>query len=90
MTKADLVEKITTNGNMTKTTAERALKTMLESIAEGLKNGEKVTLVGFGSFSVNSRKERKGRNPRTGAELTIPASKAAKFTPSKVLKEALK
>ncbi len=90
MTKADLIEKIATNANMTKAAAERVLNSMLEAMSEGLKNDEKITLTGFGSFAVNSRKERKGRNPRTGAELTIPASKTAKFTPSKVLKESLK
>ncbi len=90
MTKADLIEKIATYANTTKTAAERTLNALLESMSEELKNDEKITLTGFGSFTVNHRKERKGRNPRTSEEITIPASRAAAFTPSKILKEALK
>ncbi len=89
MTKAELIEKIATNAKLTKADAERALSTVLETISEGLKQEEKLTLVGFGSFVVESRKERQGRNPRTGESITIPASKAVKFRPSKQLKDSL-
>ncbi len=89
MTKAELIEKIATNAKLSKADAERALSTVLETISEGLKQEEKLTLVGFGSFVVEHRKERQGRNPRTGEAMTIAASKAVKFRPSKQLKESL-
>ncbi len=89
MTKADLIEKIATSANLTKADAERALSAVLDAISEGLKQEDKLTLVGFGSFVVESRKERQGRNPRTGEAITIPASKAVKFRPSKQLKDSL-
>ncbi len=89
MTKADLIEKIATSANLTKADAERALGAVLDAISEGLKQEDKLTLVGFGSFVVESRKERQGRNPRTGEAITIPASKAVKFRPSKQLKDSL-
>ncbi len=89
MTKADLVEKIAGNANMTKAAAERALNAVLEAIAAGLNQEEKLTLVGFGSFVVENRKARQGRNPRTGEPITIPASRSVKFRPGKQLKESL-
>ncbi len=89
MTKAQLIEKIATNAKLSKADAERALSTVLDAISEGLKQDEKLTLVGFGSFVVEHRKERQGRNPRTGESMTIAASKAVKFKPSKQLKENL-
>ncbi len=89
MTKADLVEKIANDANLTKAAAERALVVMLEGIMEGLKKEEKLTLMGFGSFVVDYRKARQGRNPRTGEAITIPASKSVKFRPSKQLKDSL-
>ncbi len=89
MTKAELIERIATNAKLTKADAERALSTVLDTISEGLKQEEKLTLAGFGTFIVESRKERQGRNPRTGEAITIAASKAVKFRPSKQLKETL-
>ncbi len=89
MTKADLVEKIAGNASITKAAAERALNAVLEAISAGLKQEEKLTLVGFGSFVVENRKARQGRNPRTGAAITIPASRSVKFRPGKQLKESL-
>ncbi len=89
MTKADLIEKIATSANLSKADAERALSAVLDAISEGLKQEDKLSLVGFGSFVVESRKERQGRNPRTGEAITIPASKAVKFRPSKQLKDSL-
>ncbi len=89
MTKADLVEKIAGNASITKADAERALNAVLEAISAGLKEEEKLTLVGFGSFVVENRKARQGRNPRTGEAITIPASRSVKFRPGKQLKESL-
>ncbi len=90
MTKADLIDKIASGAGLTKTDAGKALDATLNSIKAALKKGQKVTLVGFGTFSVSKRKARKGRNPRTGAEIKIPATKAPKFTPGKILKDAVK
>ncbi len=90
MTKADLVGKIASKAGLTKAEAAKALDATIEAIKESLKKGEKVTLVGFGSFYVSKRKARKGRNPRTGQEIKIPATKVPKFTAGKTLKEAVK
>ena len=90
MTKADLVAQIAARANMTKAAAERSLNAMLESIQDMLAEDGKLTLTGFGTFVVETRKARKGRNPRTGAEIRIPASKVVKFRPGKNLKEAVK
>lgn len=89
MNKKDLVDKISSKAGLTKTQSEKALKAFEDSVIESLGKGDKVTLVGFGTFSVSLRKERKGRNPLTGAELRIPAKKAPKFTAGKVLKDAV-
>lgn len=89
MTKADLVEKIATKANLTKAAAERALNAFLASVTEGLKQEEKLTLTGFGTFVVENRKARQGRNPRTGDAITIPASKMVKFRPGKQLKDSI-
>ena len=62
---------------------------MIEALTEALKKGDTVTLVGFGSFYVGERAERKGRNPKTGEEITIPSAKTPKFRPGKALKDAL-
>ncbi len=90
MTKADLVDKIASGAGLSKADAGRALDAALDSIKKSLKKGQKVTLVGFGTFSVAKRKARKGRNPRTGEEIKISASKTPKFTPGKMLKQAVK
>ncbi|HAM52107.1 MAG TPA: DNA-binding protein HU [Nitrospiraceae bacterium] len=90
MTKADLVEKIAKDASLTKADAGRALDTTIETIAKAMKKGDKVTLVGFGTFSVSKRKARTGRNPRTGATLKIPAHKAPKFTAGKGFKDVVK
>jgi DNA-binding protein HU-beta len=90
MTKADLVEKIASDAGLSKADAQRALDAMIENIKKALKKNQKVTLVGFGTFSVSKRKARKGRNPRTGEEIKIPASKVPKFTPGKGLKDAIR
>jgi len=90
MTKADLIEKISASTGLSKTDSGRALDSALDSISKSLKKGQKVTLVGFGTFSVSKRKARMGRNPRTGEEIKIAASKSPKFTPGKSLKDAVK
>ncbi len=90
MTKTELIDKIASDAGLTKADAQRALDATLDNIKKALKKGQKVTLVGFGTFSVTKRKARKGRNPRTGEEIKIPATKAPKFTPGKALKDAVK
>lgn len=90
MTKADLIEKVATGTGLSKADAGRALDSTLDAIKGSLKKGMKVTLVGFGTFSVSKRKARKGRNPRTGEEIKIAATKTPKFTAGKVLKDAIK
>lgn len=90
MTKAELVAKIADKANLTKANAERALNAFLESVEDVLVSEKKLTLTGFGTFVVEDRKQRTGRNPRTGAEITIPATKVVKFRPGKLLKEAVK
>lgn len=91
MTKAELVQKIhAKSGLATKAQTEAALDATIAALTDALKSGESVTFTGFGSFKVTNRAARKGRNPRTGKEITIPASKAVKFTPGKMLKEAVK
>ena len=89
MTKADLVEKIAAKANLTKAAAERTLNAFLASVEDALVKDAKLTLTGFGTFAVETRKARQGRNPRTGDTLTIPACKILKFRPGKMLKESL-
>ncbi|MCX7913416.1 MAG: HU family DNA-binding protein [Thermodesulfovibrionales bacterium] len=90
MTKAELIDKIASTAGITKSDAAKSLDATIESVKAALKKGQKVTLVGFGTFSVSKRKARKGRNPRTGEEIKIPATKVPKFVPGKALKEAVK
>ena len=89
MTKADLIDKIASDTGLTKADSSRALEATLNAVKTTLKKNKKVSLVGFGTFSISKRKARKGRNPRTGEEIKIKASKAPKFTPGKALKEAV-
>jgi DNA-binding protein HU-beta len=90
MTKAELIDKIASGAGLTKSDAAKALDATIDSIRIAMKKGQKITLVGFGTFSVSKRKARKGRNPRTGAEIKIPATKVPKFTSGKTLKDAVK
>ncbi|GKT08402.1 HU family DNA-binding protein [Desulforhabdus sp. TSK] len=90
MTKAELVSKVAGDGGITKVQAEKAVDAMVGAIAEALTNGDKVTLVGFGTFSVGERTAREGRNPRTGEKISIPASKVVKFKPGKSLSDKVK
>lgn len=88
--KAHIVEAVTDKvEGLTKKEAGEAFDALFESITEYLQKGERVTLPGFGSFSVSERAARKGRNPATGAEIQIPASKNARFKAGKDLKEAV-
>jgi len=90
MTKAEFVKTLKEQAGLaTLAQAEAALENVFAIIDESLKNGHDVPIYGFGSFKVVKRNARKGRNPRTGKEIKIPASKAVKFTPSKALKEGL-
>jgi DNA-binding protein HU-beta len=88
MTKAEIVAKVAEEIKISKTAAGKALALITDSIAGAIRKGEKVTLVGFGTFSVVQRKARKGRNPRTGTEIKIAAKKAPKFTAGSALKAA--
>lgn len=85
MNKAELVAKIADHAGITKTQANDALDAFTTTVQKTLKSGDKVTLVGFGTFSVTKRAARTGRNPRTGAPLKIKAKKIAKFKPGKEL-----
>ena len=87
MNKAELVEAMATKTGETKKSAEASLNAFIEVVKESLKKGDKVQLVGFGSFEVRKRASRKGRNPQTGEEIKIPASKAPVFKAGKALKE---
>ena len=88
--KPSLVDKISEKTSLTKRDAAAALDATLEAIQEYLVAGENVRLIGFGNFEVRERAERKGRNPQTGAEITIAAAKVPAFKAGKALKEALK
>lgn len=88
MNKADLINEVAKVVS-TKKEAQSAVDCVIESITKALKKGDDVTLVGFGTFKVVKRKARKGRNPQTGAEIKISASKAPKFTAGKGLKDAV-
>lgn len=90
MTKADLVSKVAAAGGITKVQAEKTVDGFVAAVGEALAGGDKVTLVGFGTFSVGVRSAREGRNPRTGAKIKIPASKVVKFKPGKSLSEKVK
>jgi DNA-binding protein HU-beta len=90
MTKADLIESVASKVDLPRATAERAVNTMFDDIVEALKQGDKVNVSGFGTFSVSTRKARVGRNPKTGESIEIAASRAAKFKAGKTLKDCLK
>ncbi len=89
MTKADLVEDVAKAAELTKKDAERLVEIVFESIIETLNNGEKIELRGFGSFRVRERGARRGRNPKTGDPVNIPAKRVPYFKPGKELKELI-
>ena len=89
MNKTELVAAIAENAEISKKDAEKALKAFADVVAEELKKGEKVQLVGFGTFEVAERAAREGRNPQTGETMTLAACKAPKFKAGKALKDAV-
>ena len=89
MTKTELVSAVAENAGLTKVDAERAVKALLDAVAGCLKNGDKLSLVGFGTFSVSQRAARTGKNPQTGAKMLIPASKTPRFKAGKALKDSV-
>ncbi|PPJ94597.1 DNA-binding protein, partial [Staphylococcus aureus] len=86
----DLINAVSDSANLTKKEAGLAVDAVFESIQKSLSNGEKVQLIGFGNFEVRERAARKGRNPQTGDEIEIPASKVPAFKAGKALKDAVK
>jgi len=88
MNKGDLIKSISERAGISKGQAAEALNAVVEGISGALKSGDKVTLVGFGTFSVSERSARVGRNPATGAEIKISAKKQVKFKPGKELDES--
>jgi len=90
MRKADLVAKVADEAKIPRTAAERAINAFINVVTEALKAGDKVALPGFGTFMVAQRAARKGRNPRTGQEITIPSVKVPKFKVGKNLRESIK
>jgi DNA-binding protein HU-beta len=89
MNKAELVEAIAKKTTSTKASVETTLDALMETVTGSLSKGDSVALIGFGTFSVSKRAARKGRNPATGAEIKIPASKVAKFSAGAKLKKAV-
>ncbi len=87
MNKNDLIESIASSAKISKVAAEKGLNGMLSTMAEAMEEGERVTLVGFGSFSIVERAPRLGRNPKTGESVPIPPRKAVKFRPGKQLSQ---
>ncbi|WP_410051806.1 HU family DNA-binding protein [Buchnera aphidicola] len=90
MNKTQLIDIISKKSNLSKTQAKSTLEATLSTIIHSLKKGEPVQIVGFGTFKVNLRASRIGRNPQTGKEIHIPATKVPSFTSGKTLKNAIK
>jgi DNA-binding protein HU-beta len=90
MNKAELIDAMAGDTGMTKADAKRALESFVKSTSNALKKGDRVALVGFGSFGVSTRAARKGRNPQTGAEIRIAAKKVVKFKPGNELSNKVK
>ena len=89
MTKVELIDKMAKDADISKAAAQKAMDSFMDGIKIALKKGNKVTLVGFGTFSVAKRAARKGRNPQTGETIKIKASKSPKFKAGKAFKDAL-
>ncbi|MGG0465425.1 HU family DNA-binding protein [Priestia aryabhattai] len=90
MNKTELVDAVATQAELSKQDAKKAVEALFETISNTLAKEEKIQLIGFGTFEVRERAARTGRNPQTGEEMTIPASKAPAFKPGKELKAAVK
>lgn len=89
MNKSELIEHISQQADISKAGASRALEAAIDAITDALKNGDSVSLVGFGTFVATEREARTGRNPRTGVAIKIAKAKVPKFRPGKALKDAL-
>ncbi len=89
MNKAELIDMVASSADLSKASATNAVDAVLSGITKCLQQGDSVTLVGFGTFSVSERAARTGRNPRTGEAITIPASRSPKFKAGKALKDAM-
>jgi DNA-binding protein HU-beta len=90
MTKAELIASIGKEAKISKASAEKALNAFSNTVMKALKKGDKLTLTGFGTFSVARRRARTGRNPQTGKEIKIPATRVAKFKAGNLLKSTVK
>ena len=89
MNKTDLIKVVAQKADMTQKDAEKAINALFDGIKDALAKDDKVQVIGFGTFEVKTREERKGRNPQTGKEITIPASKSPVFKAGKGLKDAV-
>jgi len=87
MNKGDLVDKVADTSGITKSQAQDAVNCVFDCVASAMKDGDKASFIGFGTFSVNRRNARTGRNPQTGKEIQIPAKNIVKFKPGKALSE---
>ncbi len=90
MTKKDLIEIVAKKSNLTNKAAREAVQTMLNTIRDSLRRGEKVVLTGFGTFNIRTRRQRVGRNPKTGEKIMLAARKTPGFTPGKTFKKAIR
>jgi DNA-binding protein HU-beta len=90
MTRSDIISRIAEEADIPRGKADEVFTLIIDSITNALQEGDRVTLVGFGTFAVTDRAERMGRNPQTGAQLKIPAATAVKFSPGKDLRETIK
>jgi DNA-binding protein HU-beta len=89
LNKTELISAVAGKAEITKKDAEKVINAFFTTVEDALKAGDKVQLIGFGTFEVRSRQARKGRNPQTGAEINIPAAKVPAFKPGKALKDAV-
>ncbi|UDF14938.1 non-specific DNA-binding protein Hbs [Bacillus pumilus] len=89
MNKTELINAVAEASELSKKDATKAVDSVFDTILDALKSGDKIQLIGFGNFEVRERSARKGRNPQTGAEIEIPASKVPAFKPGKALKDAV-
>ncbi|MCC6742959.1 MAG: HU family DNA-binding protein [Acidobacteria bacterium] len=89
MNKGDLIDRVSSDAGISKAQADRAIDSVLRGITDSLRKGERVTLVGFGTFGVSQRKARRGVNPQTNEAMKIPATKGVRFSAGKKLKEVV-
>ena len=89
MNKGDLIDRVSVDAGISKAQADRAIDSVMRGITDSLRKGERVTLVGFGTFSITQRRSRKGRNPQTSELMRIPATKSVRFASGKKLKEVI-